>query len=115
MNGQNELRARKIPMNNGIAIPALGFGTLIPDLGDTLRATGAALDAGFRQFDCSERYRNEEAVGEAINGALQAGNIRRDVAMALGALCGMLMILVIRVTWAYLDSGTDPPPSPLSL
>jgi len=78
MNGQNELRARKIPMNNGIAIPALGFGTLIPDLGDTLRATGAALDAGFRQFDCSERYRNEEAVGEAIHGALQAGNIRRD-------------------------------------
>ncbi len=66
MSEQNELRCRKISMNNGRSIPALGFGTLIPDLSDTLRATRAALEAGFRQFDCSERYRNEEVVGEAI-------------------------------------------------
>ena len=78
MREQNELRYRKIPMNNGRSIPALGFGTLIPDLGDTLRATRAALEAGFRQFDCSERYRNEEAVGEAIQGVLREGTVRRD-------------------------------------
>jgi alcohol dehydrogenase (NADP+) len=78
MSGQNELRSRKIPMNDGRNIPALGFGTLIPDLGDTLRATRAALEAGFRQFDCSERYRNEEAVGEAIQDVLREGKVRRD-------------------------------------
>jgi diketogulonate reductase-like aldo/keto reductase len=78
MREQNELRYRTIPMNNGRSIPALGFGTLIPDLGDTLRATRAALEAGFRQFDCSERYRNEEAVGEAIQGVLREGTVRRD-------------------------------------
>ena len=78
MSGQNDLRSRRIPMNNGGSIPALGFGTLIPDPGDTLRATRTALEAGFRQFDCSERYRNEEAVGEAIEGALRDGKVRRD-------------------------------------
>ena len=78
MKEQNELRYRTILMNNGRSIPALGFGTLIPDLGDTLRATRGALEAGFRQFDCSERYRNEEAVGEAIQGVLREGRVRRD-------------------------------------
>jgi len=78
MSDQNELRYREIPMNNGRSIPSLGFGTLIPDLPDTLRATRTALEAGFRQFDCSERYRNEEAVGEAIQGVLQEGMVRRE-------------------------------------
>ncbi|MGB2634672.1 MAG: aldo/keto reductase [Candidatus Acidiferrum sp.] len=78
MSDQNELRYRKILMNNGRAIPALGFGTLIPDLGDTQRATRTALEVGFRQFDCSERYRNEEAVGEALQGVLREGSVRRE-------------------------------------
>jgi alcohol dehydrogenase (NADP+) len=78
MSEQNEFRSKRIPLNNGRSIPALGFGTLIPDPGDTLRATRAALEAGFRQFDCSERYRNEEAVGEAIQSVLQEGQVRRE-------------------------------------
>ena len=78
MSKQNGLSGTKIAMNNGRSIPALGFGTLIPDLGDTLRATRFALEAGFRQFDCSERYRNEEAVGEAIQEVLRDGKVRRD-------------------------------------
>ena len=78
MGDENELRSRKILMNNGRAIPALGFGTLIPDPGDTRRATRAALEVGFRQFDCSERYRNEEAVGEALENVLREGMVRRD-------------------------------------
>jgi diketogulonate reductase-like aldo/keto reductase len=78
MTGQDELRYRQIPMNNGRSIPALGFGTLIPGLDDTRRATQIALETGFRQFDSSERYRNEEAVGEALRGVLQQGKIRRD-------------------------------------
>ena len=78
MGDENELRYRKIPMNNGRAIPALGFGTLIPGLDDTLRATRTALEAGFRQFDCSERYRNEEAVGGAIEGVLREARVQRE-------------------------------------
>jgi aldehyde reductase len=34
--------------------------------------------AGFRHFDCSERYRNEQQVGEAIREAIQAGSVNRN-------------------------------------
>lgn len=59
-------------------MPALGFGTLIPDATETRNATTTALEAGFRHFDCSERYRNEEQVGQAIRKVIQAGWINRD-------------------------------------
>jgi hypothetical protein len=61
-----KLSDTNIAMKNGAEIPALGFGTLIPNLDDTVRATKAVVEIGFRQFDCAERYRNEEAVGEAF-------------------------------------------------
>src|SRR5215475_12095063 len=77
MREHSELRCRTILMNNGRSIPALGFGTLIPDPGDTLRATRTALQVGFRQFDCAERYRNEASVGEALQGVLREGTVRR--------------------------------------
>ena len=49
---RDSLRYTKIPLTNGSGvIPALGFGTLIPDPIDTKKATTAALEAGFRQFD----------------------------------------------------------------
>ena len=67
MSDTDGLRYTKIPLNNGSdEIPALGFGTLIPDPIATKDATKAALEVGFRQFDCAERYRNEEQVGEAM-------------------------------------------------
>jgi len=66
-------------LNNGSgAIPALGFGTLIPDPVATRTATKAALEAGFRQLDASERYRNEKEVGEAIWEVFGAGGIKRE-------------------------------------
>jgi diketogulonate reductase-like aldo/keto reductase len=60
------------------AIPAVGFGTLIPDPVATKQATKAALEVGFRHLDCAERYRNEAAVGEAIQQAFKAGTLRRQ-------------------------------------
>src|SRR4051794_18216905 len=72
------LRFAKIPLTHGSgAIPALGFGTLIPDSVATRQATKTALEVGFRHFDCSERYRNEEAVGDAMQEVFKAGTIRR--------------------------------------
>jgi diketogulonate reductase-like aldo/keto reductase len=79
MTESDTLRNTRIPLNNGSgAIPAVGFGTLIPDRVVTKQATKAALEAGFRQFDCAERYRNEEAVGEAMQDAFKAGTARRE-------------------------------------
>ena len=59
-------------------MPALGFGTLIPDAAVTIRATRDALEAGFRHFDCAERYRNEREVGQALQAGLAAGGIARE-------------------------------------
>ncbi len=73
------LRYTKIPLNNGLgAIPAVGFGTLIPDPVVTKEATQTALEVGFRHVDCAERYRNEEAVGDAMQEVFKAGTIRRE-------------------------------------
>src|SRR5580700_7092448 len=56
------LRYTRIPLADGSgAIPAVGFGTLIPDLLSTKQATKTALEVGFRHFDCAERYRNDPA------------------------------------------------------
>jgi len=64
---RDNLRYTKIPLTNrsGV-IPALDFGTLIPDPIDTKKAIRVALETGFRQFDSAERYRNEKEVGEAM-------------------------------------------------
>ncbi len=59
-------------------MPALGFGTLIPDPAETRTATTNALKVGFRHFDCAERYRNEREIGEALQAELATGAIARE-------------------------------------
>jgi alcohol dehydrogenase (NADP+) len=74
-----ELRMTRIPLSQGAGqMPALGFGTLIPDPAVTITATRDALDAGFRHVDCAERYRNEREVGAALQAGLAAGHIARE-------------------------------------
>lgn len=73
------LRFTRLALNNGSgAIPALGFGTLIPDPVATKAATKAALEAGFRVIDTAERYRTETEVGEAMQEVFEGGQIRRE-------------------------------------
>ena len=78
-NHPSNLRFAKIPLNFGTgAIPALGFGTLIPDPAETRSATTNALRVGFRHFDCAERYRNEREVGESLQAEFATGAIARE-------------------------------------
>jgi len=78
MAAPDALRDTRIPLRHGSgAIPAVGFGTLIPDPAATRQAVATALEVGFRHFDCAERYRNEAAVGEAMQEAFRDGKIRR--------------------------------------
>src|SRR3954452_16489064 len=68
-----------LPLNHGGGqMPVLGFGTLISDAAATINATRDALEAGFRHFDCAERYRNEREVGEAFQAELAARGISRE-------------------------------------
>ena len=79
MENPDMLRDTRFPLAHGSgAIPAVGFGTLIPDPLATKQATKTALEVGFRQFDCAERYRNEEAVGAAMEEVFKAGTVRRE-------------------------------------
>ena len=79
MTESSDLRMTRMPLSHGGGhIPALGFGTLISDPAVTITATRDALEAGFRHFDCAERYRNEREVGEALQAGLAAGGIARE-------------------------------------
>lgn len=79
MTESSDFRTKKIPLKHGSGnIPALGFGTLIPDATETITATRNALQAGFRHFDCAERYGNEREVGTALQAGLAEGGIARQ-------------------------------------
>src|SRR3984957_21219630 len=75
----SDLRMTRFPLSPGAGqIPALGFGTLISKAAMTITATRDALEAGFRHFDCAERYQNEREVGKALQAGLSAGGIARE-------------------------------------
>jgi aldehyde reductase len=75
----SDLRMKRIPLSHGAGqMPALGFGTLISDAAVTITATRDALEAGFRHFDCAERYGNEREVGVALQEGLAAHGITRE-------------------------------------
>ena len=56
----------EIMLNNGQRIPQFGFGVFQIEPKDTVEATTAALDAGYRHIDTAQMYGNEKEVGEAI-------------------------------------------------
>jgi alcohol dehydrogenase (NADP+) len=79
MTESSDLRMTRIPLQHGTGrMPALGFGTLIPDPAETITATRDALEAGFRHFDCAERYGNEREVGKGLQAGLAAGGTARE-------------------------------------
>lgn len=79
MSGPVSFRTTRMPLRGGAGqIPVLGFGTLIPGAAATSSATRDAFEAGFRHFDCAERYRNEREVGQVLRTGQAAGGITRD-------------------------------------
>ncbi|HFU4203246.1 TPA: aldo/keto reductase [Streptococcus suis] len=54
-------------MNNGLTIPAVGFGTYQSQDGqEVYQAVSAALKAGYRHIDTAAFYGNEVSIGQAI-------------------------------------------------
>ena len=67
MSDTDGLRYIKVPLNNGSdEIPALGFGTLIPDPIATKEATTTALEMGFRADPDVESVIRDYAADEGI-------------------------------------------------
>jgi alcohol dehydrogenase (NADP+) len=79
MNQSVDFRTSRVALEHGTGtMPVLGFGTLVPGAAATISATRNALEAGFRHFDCAERYRNERQVGQVLQACLAAGGMTRD-------------------------------------
>ncbi|MBB4763107.1 aldo/keto reductase [Amorphoplanes digitatis] len=53
-------------LNNGVQMPAIGFGVFQTPPDETRSAVEAALSAGYRHIDTAAAYGNEREVGEAI-------------------------------------------------
>jgi 2,5-diketo-D-gluconate reductase A len=53
-------------LNNGVDIPALGFGVFQTPPDETIAAVETALATGYRHVDTAAAYGNEREVGEAI-------------------------------------------------
>ena len=53
-------------LNNGVEIPAVGFGVFQTPPDETTAAVETALAAGYRHVDTAAAYLNERGVGEAI-------------------------------------------------
>jgi 2,5-diketo-D-gluconate reductase A len=55
-----------ITLNDGRAIPQLGFGVFQIKPAETVAATALALEIGYRHIDTAEMYGNEREVGQAV-------------------------------------------------
>jgi hypothetical protein len=78
MASNEDLTKRRFALNNGSAIPALGFGTSLSDNRKTEDAVKTAVEVGFRHLDAAERYRNEAQVGTALKELFANGTVRRE-------------------------------------
>ena len=59
-----------VGLNNGIAIPIVGYGVFqIPNSQECTRCVIDAIDAGYRLIDTAASYMNEAAVGQGIKDA----------------------------------------------
>lgn len=65
-----------IILNNGVAMPALGFGVFQTPPEETAAAVAEALRVGYRHIDTAAAYGNEQGVGEAMRGS---GLARDDI------------------------------------
>jgi diketogulonate reductase-like aldo/keto reductase len=61
-----EHHVETITLNNGVELPALGFGLFQTPPDETRDAVRAALDAGYRHVDTAAAYGNERELGDAL-------------------------------------------------
>jgi alcohol dehydrogenase (NADP+) len=69
---------RTVTFANGDRMPLLGLGTWKSAPGEVGAAVREAIRLGYRHIDCASVYANEPEVGEAIRGAIAAGEVTRE-------------------------------------
>jgi 2,5-diketo-D-gluconate reductase A len=68
----------QLRLNNGVEIPALGFGVFQTPPEQTIAAVEAALTTGYRHIDTAAAYGNEREVGEALRRFLGRWGVDRS-------------------------------------
>jgi len=76
MTSQNTTQIPRYTLNNGVQMPALGFGVFQAEPEQTVAAVSTALEIGYRHIDTAAGYGNERQVGEAIR---RSGQDRAEV------------------------------------
>ena len=72
------MASKTVKLNNGKDIPLVGLGTWKSPEGQVYEAVKAAIDVGYRHFDCAYAYGNEEEVGRALKETIAAGKVKRE-------------------------------------
>ncbi|TAQ89598.1 hypothetical protein B7494_g2096 [Chlorociboria aeruginascens] len=88
----------RIKLNNGVLIPALGFGTFAKEgvAGKTHAAVVEALAAGYRHLDCAWYYKNEDEVGSGLREFLDSHpDVKRED------------IFITTKVWPHLSNPVD--------
>ena len=57
---------KEVRLNNGVMMPAIGFGVFQIPASETEKVASDALEVGYRMIDTASSYFNEEQVGNAI-------------------------------------------------
>ncbi|KAJ0170164.1 hypothetical protein K1T71_014092 [Dendrolimus kikuchii] len=88
VSGLLEVKIPNIKLNDGRAIPALGYGTclglndkyefVLTDVPKMVEALSYAIDIGYRHIDTAHLYRVEPEVGEVINKKIEEGVVKRE-------------------------------------
>ncbi|WP_234364406.1 aldo/keto reductase [Lunatibacter salilacus] len=69
---------KKLTFANGDQMPAIGLGTWQSKPNEVYEAVLAAIQLGYRHFDCAHIYKNEKEIGEALQKAFAEGWVIRE-------------------------------------
>lgn len=76
--GVKEQSMKEVQLSNGVAMPQEGFGVFQVPESECKEVVLNAIRTGYRLIDTASSYKNEEAVGAAIQEAATEGIVKRD-------------------------------------
>lgn len=84
----------RIKLHDGNMMPQLGLGVWQASIDEARNAVLEALKVGYRSIDTAAAYKNEEAIGQA----LQETDVARDE-IFITANCGMMTSRMLNRRW----------------